>query len=272
LLFRLLRSCLGERGVRDLPALAALPDDVGPGHARVAEEHLVEGVLADRAGHRLERLDLDAGRIHRNQQVGDAGVLRRVGLGPHQQEAHLRLVRGAGPDLLPVHQEVVAVLARRCGEAREVAARAGLGVALAPDHLAAQRRTDPALALLLAAVLEQRGHEHRRTLGVHPARDAGAVELLVHDHRLEQVRRRAIAAVLLRDGARPVAVLDQQRQPARPLLGRHVDQAVARLGPLVGFEERANLAAEALVLLAVFQIHRHLARDAVGNDECSLLP
>ena len=99
-------------------------------------------------------------------------------------------------------------------QAREVAARAGLGVALAPHHLAAHRGADPATLLLLGAVLEQGRNEHRGALGHHAARHAGPVELLVHDDGLEQVGLGAVAAVLLRDRARPVAVLDQQAEPA----------------------------------------------------------
>ena len=64
------------------------------------------------AGHRLERLHLDARASHGNEHVADARVLRRLGLGADEREHHLGLVRGAGPDLLPVDQEVVAVFRR----------------------------------------------------------------------------------------------------------------------------------------------------------------
>ena len=179
------------------------------------------------------------------------------GLGAHEHEHHLRLVRGAGPDLRAVDHEVAAVLARRRGEAREVAARARLRIALAPDHLAAQRRADPALLLLLAAVLEQRRHEHRGALCVRcPRDDARAVELLVHDHGREQVGLGAVAAVLLRDRARPVAVLDQQREPARALRAETSIRLWAGLESLCALEKRANFGAERFVLRAVFEVHR----------------
>ena len=99
-----------------------------------------------------------------------------------------------GPDLLPVDHEVVAVLARRAsGAIARSLPGAGLGVALTPEHLAADRRPDPALLLLLAAVLEQRRHEHRRALAADPARHARARELLVDDHGLQAcpARRRS---------------------------------------------------------------------------------
>jgi hypothetical protein len=48
------------------------------GHAHVLEEDLVEVGLAR---HLAERADVDAGRLHVDQHVGDAVVLRRVGLG-----------------------------------------------------------------------------------------------------------------------------------------------------------------------------------------------
>ena len=40
-----------------------------------------------------ERPHVDARRLHRDQQVGDAGVLRRVGLGAEQAEHHVGLGR-----------------------------------------------------------------------------------------------------------------------------------------------------------------------------------
>jgi hypothetical protein len=240
-----------ERGVGDLPALAAPAHDVGLGHAHVLEEHLVERVLAQVAGHGAQGLDLEPRRVHGHEQVADAGVLGGLGLGPHQREHHVRLVRGARPDLLPVDDEVVALLSRRRLQAGEVAAGARFRVALAPEHLAAHGRADPASLLLLASVLQQGGHQHGRPLGRHAAGDAGAVELLVHDHGLEQVRGRPEAPVLLRDGARPVAVLDLQGEPA---------DAVSTL-PLAGgrrlvvVQEGAHLLSELLVPLTVFEVH-----------------
>jgi hypothetical protein len=125
-----------ERRARHLPALPALADDPVRGRARTVEEHLVEQRAA---GHLAQRADRDAGLVHVEQQVGDARVLGRVGLGAEQAEHVVRLVRTRGPDLVAVDHPLVAdeLGARR--ERREVAARARLAVALAPDVLAGER-------------------------------------------------------------------------------------------------------------------------------------
>ena len=87
-------------------------------------------------------------------------------------------------------------------EAREVAARARLRIALAPDHLAAQRRRRSSAASAPRCRARAASARASRALRVEPARDARAVELLVHDHGREQVGLGAVAAVLLRDRAR----------------------------------------------------------------------
>ena len=80
-------------------------------------------------------------------------------------------------------------IARVVSEARSDA-RAGLGIALAPDHLAAQGRADPALLLLLGAEFEQRRHQHGDALVRHAHRQAGGDEFLRDDARFQDVRRR----------------------------------------------------------------------------------
>ena len=107
-----------------------------------------------------------------------------LGLGAEQAEHHVGLgarwlVQIFWP--LSTHSSPSQLGARL--ERREVAARAGLAVALAPGELAGQRRLDVLAPLLLGAALEQRRHEHVRALDREPVRRAGAVELLA-DHRL----------------------------------------------------------------------------------------
>ncbi len=119
-----------------------------------------------------------------------------LGLGAHQAEHHVGLARGRGPDLLAVDHPLVAVETAVGAQAGEVAAGRRLAVALAPDHLAADGGADPAALLLLVAVVQHGGHEHRDALALHAAEDAGARELLVDDDGLEQVGLGAEAAVL----------------------------------------------------------------------------
>src|SRR3546814_11740554 len=46
----------------------------------------------------------------------------------------------------------------------EVRSRSGFGIALAPHHIARERRFDPAPLLLFGAKLEQGRHQHRNAL------------------------------------------------------------------------------------------------------------
>ena len=79
-------------------------------------------------------------RLHRDQQVGDPGVLGRVGLGAEQAEHHVGLVGLAGPDLLAGDDPLVAHQLGARLQRGEVAAGARLAVALAPGQLPAERR------------------------------------------------------------------------------------------------------------------------------------
>jgi hypothetical protein len=242
-----------ERGVGHLPPVAAPSDDLMSRHAHVGEEHLVE---LGAAGHRLERPDRDARRLHREQQVADAGVLDRVGLGAHQAEDHVGFMRGGGPDLLAVDDEVVAVLDPARLQRGQVRPGIGLRIALAPGQLAAQRRGDVLLLLFFGAQLHQGGHEHRDALVADAHVDAGAAEFVDDQVLLHHVRRRAVAAVLPRHGAPGIAVLQQQPLPGQqgrsgPLAGYCRRRAVAVLG-----EEGAQAVAKDLVFGSQAQIHR----------------
>ena len=184
-------------------------------------------------------------------------MLGRVRFRPHEAEDHVRLMRGAGPDLLPVDDELAVLLARAGAQRRQIRARARFRIPLAPDDLAAQRRRDPAALLLLRAELEQRRNEHRDALVRQPARHARRGELLGDDARGEDVGFGAEAAIFARNGARGVAVFEQQLLPrdrVRPGALRRAGRGrgtVAVLG-----DERAQLIAERLVFRAVTQVHR----------------
>ena len=80
-------------------------------HHHVVEEDLVELV---RAGHGRDRSHGDAGRRHVEEEHADPRVLGRVGVGAGEQQAPVGgRVGVARPDLLPVHDEVVAVVVAR---------------------------------------------------------------------------------------------------------------------------------------------------------------
>ena len=122
-----------QGGDRDHPAVALAADQVLVRDVGALEEDLVELGLA---GDLAQRTDLDPVLLHVADEVGEALVLRRVGVGARQEHAPLRLVRIGGPDLL-AGDAPAAVLTHRLRLQRgEVGARLRLREPLAPDLLA----------------------------------------------------------------------------------------------------------------------------------------
>ena len=77
------------------------------GHRHVHEEDLVEVPVAV---HQDERAHRDARRLHVDQEVADAAVLGRGGIGAHEQEDPVGELGARGPHLLAVDDEVVAAV------------------------------------------------------------------------------------------------------------------------------------------------------------------
>ena len=103
-----------ERRVRDRPSVVQPADEMVVGHEHLVEEHLVElGV----AGDLHERPHLDAGRLHVDDEVRDALVLRRVGIGAREADPPPRELRVRRPHLLPREQPAVVDRARRASAA-----------------------------------------------------------------------------------------------------------------------------------------------------------
>ena len=80
-------ALVGERRVRDAPALVLRTDEVLDRDLDVVEEDLVELALT---GDLAQRTDLDALRRHRDREHRDARVVRRVRVGAHQRDAPVR--------------------------------------------------------------------------------------------------------------------------------------------------------------------------------------
>ena len=118
---------------RDLPALVQRPDEVFLRHHDVLEKHLVEMPVAVE---QHERAHGDPRRLHIDQQIADAVVLRRVGVGAHQEETPVGEMRARGPDLLPVDDEMVALVDGAGAQTGEIGAGARPGIALTPDLVA----------------------------------------------------------------------------------------------------------------------------------------
>ena len=66
---------------RDLPALVQRADEILLGHSHVFEEDFIEVTVAIEQNERPHR---DPRRLHVDEQVADAVMLRRVGVGAHQ--------------------------------------------------------------------------------------------------------------------------------------------------------------------------------------------
>ena len=126
---------VGEQELGAGPALAFLADAVLDRHPHVIEEHVVHVMRAVEHDDRPHR---DAGRLHVDQQEGDALLRLGLGVGAHQAEDPVAPVGERGPGLLAVDDVVVAPLIigthRPGAQAGEVGAGARLGIALAPRH------------------------------------------------------------------------------------------------------------------------------------------
>ena len=179
-----------ERGRAHVPAAILVANAVGGGHAHVLEEDLVEADVVD---HVREGARGDAGGLHVDQEVGDALVFGRVGIGAGEQDHPVALVGAGGPDLRAVDHVVVAVADGARLQAGEVGAGAGLAEALAPALLAAQDAGQVALLLLVGAV-EQDGGAGPAQANAAEARRARLGQLLVEDELLHHGE--AAAAIL----------------------------------------------------------------------------
>src|SRR5262249_28672186 len=235
------------------PAVVERADDVGHRDADLIVEDLAEVAVA---GQRLDRPDLDPGRVHGTDHPGDAGVARCRRIGPNQELLELGDVSEARPDLLSGDDEVVAVDLGARLERRQIGAGVGLREALAPHHVAAQDARQMVRLLLVAAARDER---RARVLQADEAgvdvRSAGPRILLVPDQLLH------------RGGAAP-AELPRPRDagPARvvhaPLPGHVPLAAGAQVGALrpagardVGREPVARLGAERLLFRAESDLH-----------------
>ena len=216
--------------------------------ARVGEEDLVElGV----AGHLAQRPHFHTRLVHVEQEVGDASMLRLVGIGAREQHPVVGQVRVGRPHLLPVHHPLVAVTFRSRRQPGEVGARSGFAEELAPLVVGPGHRRQELLLLRIRAVDEDRGRDH-----AHPdARDRTprhrvAHHLLVEDRLL--ARRTVTPAVLGGPG-------DGGEPPVGQLALPGVRVARSNGGGRVIGEPGLSLGTERAVLGALFG-------DLVGYD------
>ena len=145
------------------------------------------------------------GDVHVDHEARDAVVLRALGVGAREQDAPARFLRHRRPHLLAVDDPAAVDALRTRREAREIGSRARFAEELAPDHLAAQRRHDPARLLLGRAVDDEVRQRPRADHDPRP-HDLRGAELLL-DH--EQLERGCVASPRLRPRRADVALVDE---------------------------------------------------------------
>ena len=112
---------VAERDLGQRPAVVLVADEVLGRHADVVEEHLVERV---RAGHLDDRAGSSMpGQVHRADEVRDALVLGRVGIGAGDEDAEAGELGQRRPDLLAVDHPLVAVAHGPRAQVGQVATR-----------------------------------------------------------------------------------------------------------------------------------------------------
>ena len=137
---------------------------------------------------------------------------------------------------------------------RQIAARAGLAVALAPDVFALDGLADEVVLLPVAAALEQRRGQHLRALTGELRGRAHGAELFADDLGRENVGLLLGASVAARDVPVQIAGVDRGASEAPHLFGGRLRSVCLRRGPL-GAEKGAHLLAKSFVLCPVSELH-----------------
>ncbi len=148
-----------EVGERDAIALALAAEEIPRRHAAVLEHDLrgVGGVLAEFL---LQPRDDIAGRRRRHDERADA-ALAGVAVGDREHDRDVGVL-ARGDELLGAVQHVVVAVATGGGaDRRGVRAHVRLGEAERAEHVAARERHEPAFALRVGAVGEDRAADHR---------------------------------------------------------------------------------------------------------------
>ena len=186
-------ALVGERRVRDPPALVLGADEVLDRHLDVVEEDLVELALA---GDLAQRADLDARRRPSGSRASRCpGALRRVRVGAHQRDGPVR--RTSRTTTTPSGRSRRTTPPRFSARVVRPARSLPASGSLNSWHQTSSPREDPRHpppALLLGAVRHQRRPDEADAAAPEQRRRAGAGELLVVDRDLR--RRRAAPAVL----------------------------------------------------------------------------
>ena len=244
---------VAKQELRHVPAFVLLVNPHRDRHPDVVEEHFVQMVATIDRNDRPHR---DAGRFHVHQQERNTLLpFARVRVGADQDKTPIGVMRGGGPDLLPVHHVMIAVQLRGGLQRCEIGTSAGLGETLAPPIVQVRGARQKTLFLLLGAELQQYWADHRDVERGQLRRRRHLV-FFQKDHLLD--RGPAGSAPFLRPGqARPAFGVEN----TLPAHGVFLAGAVAEfhLGVDVGgqvlADERAHLLTERDLFRCEAQIH-----------------
>ena len=166
-----------------LPALAEGADDHPVGDEAVAQDHLVEVVLA---GEQPDRPDLDARALQIDDDLAQAEVaVIAEGLAADQRDHRVGEVGARGPDLRPVQAPASVDLFCRGPDRGQVGAGVGLAHADRELDLAARHAGQEAQPLLLGPVAQEQGPGLAVGDPVRRHRGTRGQQLLDHDVALE---------------------------------------------------------------------------------------
>src|SRR5581483_5395116 len=222
--------------------------------------HLVTAI------HHDDRLHGDAGRLHVDQQEGNALLRLGLGIGANQAEDPVGPMAHRVPGLGAVDDVVVALLLGLRAERGEIGARTRLGVALAPPHGALANRRQVLLLLLVRAERVDHRPDHLA------AEWDDARRVFLRTHVLEDValrRREAGTAVLLGPGVNEPALLPERLLPAHVVVAAQmlaVLHLVADVGRQIGLHEGAYLVGEFLLFGRESEIHRSLTSVLIWSE------
>src|SRR6516165_8147409 len=225
------QALMSQQRICDAPAVMQLSQQVFDGNDDIVEKYLAEFLIAH---DRLDRSDPDAGAVQINQQETDAGVSRlSLRIGADEREHPVRVMCPGRPNLMPPHHEMIA--RERCPgrQAGEVGARAGLGIALRPDHGARNDGRQMLRLLCGGPELHEDGADMIETLS-RQMRRADARHLLGHDELF--VERGAHSAILLRPVRRDPAFARERAIPGHELRRRRTRCAAPKRERKIGFQ------------------------------------
>ena len=97
---------MAEDGVRYLPALAALANDLVLGYSHISKEGLIKVGIS---GHIHQRTHFDTRSFHIEEQKRNALVLGCLRLTAHQAKYPVGDVCGTGPDFLAVDYPFITI-------------------------------------------------------------------------------------------------------------------------------------------------------------------